>query len=133
MKYNTKQREEIIKYLKTNEHNHICVEDIENYLLENNLKINKSTIYRFLNTLIKENQIRRVKIDDKACYQMIIDEDCHHEIHFLCNNCNQLYHLEETKEYLQFLKTFQKKFDLLIDDTKTVFYGLCNECKEKKI
>ena len=57
-KYNTKQREKILNYLKEAKGTHISADEIIKYFKEINEPIGKSTIYRYLNILVNEKKIQ---------------------------------------------------------------------------
>ena len=86
MKYNTKQRELILKYLCEKEGEHVKAEDILEYLKNNDTPVGKSTVYRYLENLVEQNLVRKYTIEEGkgACYQFTGNDSTHH--------CKEHYH-----------------------------------------
>ena len=55
--YSTPSRKRILEYLEKNKNRTVTAADIENYLIEKECAVNKTTIYRFLDKLIIEKKI----------------------------------------------------------------------------
>jgi len=88
-------------------------------------KIGIATIYRFLKSLIEKHQLHSFSCEGKTIYSLDQDNHCH----FVCQNCNQIEHLEIKK--VDFLPRNHKGeiCHFQIDIT-----GTCENClKEKKI
>lgn len=128
-KYNTKQRQLIWEYLLNQKDQHVTADDVNEYLKKEGTPVGKSTVYRFLDLLEKQNKIRKYAgIDqDYACYQVISqDEEMHH--HLVCVGCGGLTHLE--CDALIMLKShMREKHNFIMDTTKTIFYGHCSKCE----
>ncbi len=129
---NTHQKMAILEYMKACGGRHIRAEDIICGLQAQGEAVGKATVYRFLKALESEGQIRRYTISDKvpACYQYVGDHpECREHCHLMCTRCGQLIHVENPV-----IKTFTKQTmeedGFLIDESKTVFYGLCRQCRE---
>ena len=129
--YRTKQREIIWSYLIENKNKHITADEILYYLKSKDTPVGKSTIYRYLDVLEKEGQLRKYSTpeNESACYQALTDaEECHLHHHLVCNMCGDFIHLE--CNYLDELRLHiksQHKFQ--IDCSKTVLYGTCVNCQ----
>lgn len=136
MKYNTKQRELILKYLCEKEGEHVKAEDILEYLKNNDTPVGKSTVYRYLEALVEQNLVRKYTIEEGkgACYQFIGNDDTHHckeHYHLKCSDCGELFHvscefMDEINEHIL------NEHNFVIDKSKTVFYGTCEKCRKKK-
>ena len=127
--YNTKQRQLIWEYLLNQKDNHVTADDISHYLKEEGTSVGKSTIYRFLDLLERQNKIRKYAAmgQDYACYQLILQNDESHH-HLLCVDCGGLTHLE--CDALNMLKNhMREKHNFVMDTTKTIFYGHCSKCE----
>lgn len=131
--YNTKQREMILNYLIENKNQAITAEDIINYSNKICEKIGKATVYRHLNNLVENNIIKKFILEDNkcSCYQYIDGKKCEEHYHLKCKNCNKIIHLD-CDEFKNIQKHISKEHDFEIDSIKTVFYGLCKNCKECK-
>lgn len=133
--YKTKQKEEIIKYLKNLGNSHFNAMQIYNYFKNTETPIGMATIYRFLDKLVLDGHIKKYILDNNssACYQFIQNKELKEDIyfHFKCNSCGDLIHFkcEELKRiYGHFLEKHQMNIDLL----KTVYYGNCNKCLKNR-
>ena len=129
---NTHQKAAILDYIKAHGDRHIRAEDIIVDLEALGEPVGKATVYRFLKALENEGQIRRYTISDKvpACYQYIGDQpECLEHCHLLCTRCQKVIHVENTL-IKRFVSETLDGDGFLIDESKTVFYGLCRECRK---
>ena len=86
------------------------------------------TIYRILN-LFKEKKIIREVLSDKE--ERIFERACIHNPvhpHFYCNNCKQLFCLDELPEEIRNLILGEYK-EFQIEDISLQLSGICNKCK----
>mgnify|MGYP001148932323 CR=1 FL=1 len=134
MKYNTKQRELILKCLSESDGEHIKAEDILDYLKSNDTPVGKSTVYRYLDALVEQNVVRKYTIEDGigACYQFIGNDEhshCKEHYHLKCSSCGKLFHIS-----CNFMDEINKhildEHNFVVDNSKTVFYGLCEKCRK---
>ena len=58
-KYKTRQRANILEYLKENTGKHVTADEIINYFKKTKNPIGKSTVYRCIDSLVEENIIRK--------------------------------------------------------------------------
>ncbi|MBR1654121.1 MAG: transcriptional repressor [Clostridia bacterium] len=131
-KYNTKQRERILEYLKENKDSNITADEIINYFKSTNDKIGKATVYRYLNNLVKENIVKKYMVENRncSCYQYIEEQNCDSHYHLKCEKCNKIIHLE-CDEFKGVENHIAKEHDFELDSVKTVLYGICKECSKK--
>ncbi|MGX4601218.1 Fur family transcriptional regulator [Faecalimicrobium sp. JNUCC 81] len=131
--YKTKQREIILDYLKENKDRHVTIDDVFKYLEEQGNKVGRTTVYRYMEKLTNDDLLRKYYIEEGAgsCYQYIGDhEDCHQHFHMKCTECKELIHLECS--YLEDVNNhILKEHNFIINNAKTVFYGICNNCRGK--
>ncbi len=136
-RYNTKQRDKLRSYLKDNSHRHITVEEIYESFRQSNNPIGTSTIYRYLDLLVREGVVRKFMVEkgSPACYQYFGESpQCNEHFHLRCNDCGQLFHVE-CDSLGRAAQEIEKEYGFKIDPSKTVFYGKCAYCghsKEKK-
>ena len=134
-KYNTKQRDLLIEYLKTVPHTHVTAADIREHFSGIGINIGVSTIYRQLERLVEEGTVKKYTIDSisPACfeYDSGIDEENNACFHCKCIECGRLIHLqcEEIKEISEHLYNVHN-FTMM--SGRTVFYGLCENCSGKR-
>lgn len=129
-KYNTKQREKILNYLKEKREENVTADDILKFFHNNGENIGKATVYRFLNNLEEENIIKRYMLDERncACYQFIDGKHCDEHYHLKCEKCNKIIHLE-CDEFRSIQSHILKEHNFELDGYKTVLYGICNKCR----
>lgn len=129
---NTKQRDYILEILKQHKDKHLTSEDIIKISSESNVSIGNATIYRTLLNLQKAGVIRKYSIDNKkgSCYQYIENKVCVEHFHLICSECAKTVHFQD-ENLMNALKNLGSlKFTL--DIPKTVFYGICDDCKNLK-
>lgn len=131
-KYNTKQREKILEYLKNNQDSNITAEEILTHFNEINEDIGKATVYRFLNELVKQGIVKKYMVDGRNCssYQYIEEKNCKEHFHLKCEKCNKIIHLE-CNEFKEVQNHIAQEHGFELDGIKTVFYGVCKNCKKK--
>lgn len=130
-KYNTKQREKILQYLRQNKDNNVTAEDILAHFNLIGEDIGKATVYRFLNELVKQNIIKKFMVEGRncSCFQYIEEKNCEDHFHLKCVKCNKIIHLE-CDEFKEVQNHIEKEHNFKLDNVKTFFYGVCNKCKE---
>lgn len=131
--YKTKQRDSILNCLIQNKDRHINVDEIMDFLMNQGNVVGKTTIYRYLNSLVFQGFVRKflMKEGSGACFQYIENSTgCHEHYHLKCLECGKLIHLE--CDYLYNMNSHVlKDHDFHIDNSKTVLYGQCINCKNK--
>ncbi|MHC1750098.1 MAG: Fur family transcriptional regulator [Cellulosilyticaceae bacterium] len=129
--YKTKQKEEILEYLKSVNNAHITVQQISKHLEDNKTPVGITTIYRYLDTLVAKGLVKKYILEGVcgACFQYIGKENLSNHIffHFKCENCGELVHFE-CEELEALYCHLLKDHGLNIDLSKTMYYGKCNEC-----
>lgn len=129
-KYKTKQRENILNYLKENEKKHITAEEIIEHFKKIENPIGKSTVYRYLDNLVAENIIRKYISQERgsACFQYVENkEGCINHYHMKCIKCGALFHLD-CNEITELESHIFKEHHFKLDICKTVLYGTCSKC-----
>lgn len=132
--YKTKQRANILNYLKQNNNKHITAEDIINHFKKIGTPIGKSTIYRYLDNLVQENIIRKYVSTEAvaACFQYINNQnECNNHYHMKCTKCGALIHLD-CEEVNELSEHIFKDHKFKLDTCKTVLYGICEKCLNKE-
>lgn len=125
----------LITYLSGVSGQHITAADVCEYFKEQGESIGQATVYRQLESLVDEGVINKYIIDagSPACFEYV-GEEAHGGadvcFHCKCSKCGKLLHLhcEELKEIQNHLST---EHGFVLDPKRTVFYGICEECREK--
>ena len=127
--YNTKQKNELINYLKNNATRQMSVNEILEAVCGVG-KTGKSTVYRRLASMVKDGTLLRVYGEDsKSVFYQYVGRDTHCDEHFhlKCTGCGTLIHLD-CGELEKIGMHIKKEHSFLIDTKKTIFYGLCKNC-----
>ena len=65
--YRTKNRDMMLAYMKENRDRTVYVNDIHQYMKEQGVNVNITTIYRFLDKLLEERRILKYTADKGEC------------------------------------------------------------------
>lgn len=131
--YNTKYKYIIHSFFVENMNKHFTADEIYIKLKEKGIPVGKSTIYRQLEKLENEGEIIRYVISEGAscCYEYL-DKNAHCDRHFhlKCSECKELFHVD--CKFIDKMNThIISHHNFEIDYTKTVFYGICEECAKR--
>ena len=130
--YTTKQGRLVLDCFENNKGVHLTIDDICNYLKEKNTPVGTTTVYRQVQKLLDEGIITKYNVDKEsgACYQYS-GENCKMHFHLKCTECSQLIHAE--CDYIESLGNhIINHHGFAIDNSKTVFYGICRDCLRAK-
>ena len=127
--YKTKQRAAILEYIEKNKDKEITANDILIYLNKKEYKASQTTIYRYLDKLVKEGIIKKHYSEEKssACYQFI-EKECNEHYHLKCIKCGEIIHLDNDI-FSSIENNIKNKYGFKIDNVKTILYGTCRRCK----
>ena len=132
-KYKTKQRDLLLAYLETKPGVHFTAGDVCECLKEKGTPIGQSTVYRQMERLVDEGVLNKYIIDGNspACFEYVGQGNGSQEevcFHCKCEQCGKLIHLhcEELKGFLGHLSS---EHGFRLDPARTVFYGLCDQCR----
>ena len=131
-KYRTKQREDLIAYLKAAPGRHVTAADVCAHFRGLGRPIGTATVYRHLESMVEDGTVNKYIIDknSSACFEYIGPEVCHHPVcyHCKCEKCGKLIHLE-CGELAQVQQHVLADHGFMVDPMRTVFYGICAECR----
>ena len=132
--YKTKGKKAIIDYIENQGDKSFTVKQLVNYLEENNIVINITTVYRFLNKLQHERfLIKYISNDGKEAYFQYVNqnESCFDHLHIQCIKCGQTTHLN-----CEFMHTLYDHIlyshGFKLECKNSILYGLCKECLNKQ-
>lgn len=133
--YRTKQGKLVLECFKNNKGTHMTIEDICNYLREVGTPVGTTTVYRQVQKLSDEGVVTKYSVDQEsgACYQYS-GEDCKMHFHLKCNRCSKLFHA--SCEFIESVEShIFEHHGFKVDNSRTVFYGVCQNClrKDKKL
>lgn len=132
--YKTRQKQLMLEYLESVPGEHVTVHDIVTHFAGKGIQIGTTTVYRHLEKLVEEGLVKKYLIEQgaAACFEYINPaENCHKTncFHLKCTGCGKLIHLH--CEDLEAIEThIFEHHNFLIDPRRTVFYGLCQNCRD---
>ena len=132
--YQTKQKTQILSYLEENATRHVTAGELMHALVERGTPVGAATVYRQLERLEAQGLVRRYTLDDRgsACWQYAGEGACcHSHFHLKCTACGQLFHLE-CSHIAEIYSHVAAEHSFQIDPSRTVFYGICWECRHKQ-
>ena len=132
--YKTASRTKILEYLKKNGDRTVNVNDISNYLKENQREVNITTIYRYLDKLAKEGTVIKYVAEKGylADYQYVEQgHHCDEHLHLKCVKCGCIIHLEcdFMREIAEHIK---KDHGFELQCKNSIIYGMCSKCQENE-
>ena len=101
---------------------------IMDYLKNDGMDINKTTVYRQLDSMVKNGLIQQIDLGEgKKRFEII---SCHHH-HLLCTNCNKIECIEFTEDLHSQMAQISDSTDFKITGHMLEFFGLCKNCQTK--
>lgn len=121
---NTKQKTAIRECLSCG--GHLSVEEI--YLrIRDEIKIDMSTIYRNLNTLVEQCEVEKISNPQGVAVYHIANE---HHGHLICKTCNAIF--EIPCGICEGIHTISKEMNFKDTEHVINIYGYCSKCKGEK-
>ena len=133
--YKTRQREKLLSFLRTTQDEHVTVNEVCGHFQRCGCPIGTATVYRHLERMVDEGLVSKYQIDanSPACFAYV-GQDSHQGeacFHCKCERCGRLIHLHcEELEGLGAHVLVHHGFQ--INPMRTVFYGLCADCREEQ-
>ncbi len=130
--YKTKNRQQILEFLKMQKDRSISVSEIKANMEQNGYEVNLSTIYRYMDKLVEEGSVMKYtsKKGEKSGFQYIEPEhNCHCHLHLQCIQCGKIMHLnccfmEEIEMHIKEYHGFTIQCD------NSILYGMCQDCQK---
>lgn len=123
----TKIREAVVSILSSIT-KPITASEISSGIYKKDLSANKTTIYRELEFLRKQNMIDEVEFGDgKKRYE--INNGHHH--HIVCVDCGAVSDINFDVDLAQHEREISKQTDFKILEHTIEFFGLCKKCQSK--
>lgn len=129
--YKTKQRGLILECVECQGNQYVTIGQISDFLQMRNCKVGQTTIYRTLDILVKEKKIAKVFIDGVkgACYRYMSRGENHVFFSMKCEKCGEVMDIE-CSELEKLYVHLAKDHHLKVYPEKTMFYGICDKCRE---
>jgi len=119
---NTKQKE-VIETIISSMNSFFTADEIYKLAKKKDSKIGIATIYRFLNSLKKENKLYSYICDRKILYSKEKSSHCH----YTCEKTGRVIHFEI--DNIDFLKKVKAKIPGSITSFQLEIKGICDDCK----
>lgn len=127
--YRTGQRRQVLAYLERTSDRYQTVDQIFEGIHATDAKVGRTTVYRTLERLTHEGAVAKVTAirGNAAAYRLLDDETARHG-QLLCTHCGRV--LPLGCSMLQpFAEHVRDHHGFAIDQTRTVIYGVCEECQ----
>ena len=126
IKRNTIQRALVLKAVNTLQC-HATVEEIYNLVVKEYPNISKVTVYRNLNQLAENGEIRKLELPGDADR---FDHLCHDHYHARCLKCGRVFDVD--MDYIEDLeKRIKDAHGFEFSGHDLMFKGICPDCKTK--
>lgn len=122
----SKQRSLILSILSQSA-GHMTAEQVYQKAREHEPHISLGTVYRNLNVLSKNNEIRKINI---AGANSIFDKNSYSHIHFRCIKCGRIQDISDT-HVDNIIKNFEDNTGNIVYTNDIVLGGLCQKCKNR--
>jgi Fur family transcriptional regulator, ferric uptake regulator len=127
----TLARETILNILKKSK-KPIDVNEIIKKLKSIKIKVDRVTVFRSINLLLKKKLINKVELNEGKYRYELASLPHHH--HLVCTNCGNINDIESNplhEEIDKISKSANKIFNFKIEEHKVEFFGKCKICKGK--
>lgn len=122
-------RNYILTFLSNNKRP-LSVSDFQRMLKSKKMLVNKTTVYRELNSLKKEGIILELQLRGNKRWYELASRDHHH--HIICTKCDKVEDFEECDYENLINKALKQAPDFAEITNHTVdFFGLCKSCAKK--
>lgn len=122
--YITNHKKSIINIFECNKNEALSANSIAQMVDGN---INRATVYRQINSLVKDGVIRKTYNPNTKSYEYQFSDDCSNHFHLTCSKCGKIIHLK-CSEVEGFVTHIVSKHGFKIDYSLTQISGLCKEC-----
>lgn len=123
----TKTRRAVLE-LFSSTHTPLSVPHILAVLAQQKLRVNKTTVYRELETLETVGIVKSIQLQDRKQYFELASRDHHH--HLVCLQCEQIEDVDVNEGELvreAHKASERKQFTILRHSLE--FFGLCRQCQ----
>ncbi|MCX8166734.1 MAG: transcriptional repressor [Candidatus Micrarchaeota archaeon] len=91
-------------------------------------KIGFSTVYRFINSLVKKGVLHKFYCNEEALYSLSSKS----HTHLICENCNSIFHLKEPEIKIDASHFKNDLNEFQICHIQIDMFGICKSCLNKQ-
>lgn len=121
---NTKQRQMVLDAV-TKRFDHPTADEIYLDVRALDDKISRGTVYRNLNALVDQGELRRVKVSEADRFEAQLDR----HYHFACKECGEVTDCPISYDD-KMDEEMSAKTDNKVEGHRTVFEGVCSKCQK---
>lgn len=119
-------RETVIDILQKNKRP-LSVPELLILLEENNVSVNKTTLYREMEKLVNHDIVKEVYLEkDKTRYELVTS-DHHH--HIMCVECKRVDDIPMPKDVQPHEKKIKNSLNYKVLSHSLEFFGVCRSCQ----
>lgn len=126
---NTKQKQLLLNILEKSRHP-MSINEIYKQIIADLPTIAKSTIYRNIDNLHKQNLIDKYYLKDNELYYQIKGSTLGHKHYFICDECSMMFDLPICP--IHEIENVMIKAGFEVSEHYVQLNGTCKECLEKK-
>ncbi|MBH1940121.1 transcriptional repressor [Mobilitalea sibirica] len=126
---NTKQRQLILSILMEADRP-ISINEIYNKVIEKLPSIAKSTIYRNIDILLKQDLIDKYHFHDNEIFYRIKADQNEHKHYVMCDQCNKMFDLPSCP--IHDIETAMEEEGFIIQKHQIQISGICKNCAGRK-
>lgn len=102
------------------------ISSIENYLTRHNIKVDKATVFRIINSLTRKGLAVPIQFNEGKLRYEHVKKANHH--HFVCENCGRVEDISDCN-IGKLEKAIKKQKGLLVHHHSLEFFGFCKKCQ----
>lgn len=106
-------------------------QDLISFLSKSGQKVNKTTAYRQLQTLVDQKVLQEIHFKDGVVRYELRRTHCHH--HLVCRSCHKIIHVDLDNTLTKLQQQLSQQHNFQIQEHMLEFFGLCNECNQKEL
>ncbi len=122
----TQQRKIVLGLFKKNKQSHLSVYEIYKLAKKSLPKINLSTVYRTVNTLVEEGKLNKYQLNEEHYHYQITEYTPHY--HMICSECSKVIEIP-LKEIEDSAKSLAQKHNFNIAKINLEIDGKCRKHK----
>ena len=125
---NTKQKQQILSILST-ANRPMSINEIYQCCQETSPKIAKSTIYRNIDSLIKQEVIDKYFLSENEMFYQIKNTKTEHKHYVICNTCKKMFDLPLCP--IHEIEVALEGYGFHVTDHYIQISGQCKDCKQR--